>query len=208
MRRKPKRQRDGASTFLEDPSRRAEDARILWRDEHHPGVVTVDALPNAAGHPDSFSIEQAGVGVDVIQSPGGEQLLLSDGKRRLQLSVREGTLLGGPVRFRYALEGLRTLGPKLLTLRRLLALSRHGRFTTSLFPPDQRAARWIMMLRAVDGLRAGATQREIASAVFGAQLAEKDWRTRSDYLRLRTQRLIRTGEAMILGGYFRLLHEE
>jgi hypothetical protein len=62
----------------------------------------------------------------------------------------------------------------------------------------------VLALRALDGRLDGATHREIAAALFGANaVPERDWI--SHELRDRTARLVRLGIAMMNGGYRRLL---
>jgi hypothetical protein len=72
-----------------------------------------------------------------------------------------------------------------------------------LFARERRAARWILHLRVLDALDDGVTQREIGRTLFppvGGQ-----WRGRSDFLRLRVQRLVRNARALSAGGYRELL---
>ncbi|MBC9035138.1 DUF2285 domain-containing protein [Sphingomonas sp. JC676] len=168
--------------------------------------MTVDAHSAREGQPDSLDIRTAGVEVTLLNISGAEQhLVLSEGARQIHLAVRSGSLLEGPVRLRYALDGFADLETKLLTLRRLAALWRLGRMPAELFPRDTRAPRWIEMLRTIDALQAGAEQREIAEALYGSSAVREEWRGRSDYLRLRVQRLVRSSEAMVEGGYLRLV---
>ena len=69
---------------------------------------------------------------------------------------------------------------------------------------EARRNRLILALRALDGRLDGATHRQIAAALFGAQaVPERDWI--SHELRDRTARLVRLGIAMMNGGYRRLL---
>lgn len=178
----------------------------MWRAEHDHGIVVVDAIPTTRGQRDSLDIRRAGVDVLLLSTVDGfSQLLFSDGARHIHLALREGSLLKGPVRLRYAVEGLADLEPKLLTLRRLAALWRLGRMPIELFPRDRRAPRWVAMLRAFDGLQSGASQREIARALFGNVVACQEWREDSDYLRLRVQRLVRNSGAMVQQGYLSLV---
>jgi hypothetical protein len=155
---------------------------------------------------DSFDIAHFGNIASVVVSDNGcQHVTLSDGFRRIRIDVVGGCVLRGPVRLHYRLSGFRQLDDKLLTLRRLAALRRLGRFARSLHPPEPRAPRWIEMLRAHDATRAGASQREITAALFGQRRARDEWRTGSDSLRLRVQRLVRSGREIIAGGYLRLL---
>lgn len=169
-------------------------------------VVRVDALPAARNDPDALDLRRLGArSVVLAGDASGEQLLLRDGVCNIRLQICSGTLLDGQVRLRYLLEGMAELDHKLLTLRRLVMLRRLGRFPAGLFPPDQRATRWILLLRVLDALATGASQREIAAGLFGGALVTEDWRTRSDYLRFRVQRLVRTGSDLVDGGYLTLL---
>ena len=139
------------------------------------------------------------------QADGHELLLLSDGEHRLQIDVTAGSLFDGPVCLHYELSGFTHIEAKTLTLRRLLLLCRRGRFPRGLFPPERRAHRWAMALQAYDGIQAGASHREIAGALFSEKVVKEDWYGRSDYLRLRVQRLVRTADQLVNGGYRDLL---
>ncbi len=141
----------------------------------------------------------------VISPNGGEHAAISDGYRRIRLEVASGTLCDGPVRLRYRLQGLQRVDPKILTLRRLIALCRLGRFSSQLHPPERLASRWIAALRVHDALRAGATQREIAFGLYGDVAVRYDWGKGSDIFRLRVQRLTRVAHGLADGGYRALL---
>lgn len=110
-----------------------------------------------------------------------------------------------PVILHYRLAGVASAQPKLLPLRQLIELARHGRFAHSLFPKDARAARQLLALRVHDALSAGASQREIAAVLFGADDAELDGSGRSDSLRSRVRRVIREARAMADGGWRSLM---
>jgi len=196
----------GGCTFAEVSSRRATDACIFWRADWDASVLGVETLPMPRGDGNAFDIRQFGRLATVLrQADGHELLLLSDGDHRLQIDVTAGSVLDGPVCFRYELSGFRHIEAKTLTLRRLLLLRRLGRFPRGLFPPERRARRRAMALQAYDGVRAGASHRDIAAALFGEKVVREDWSGRSDYLRLRVQRLIRTADKLVKGGYRDLL---
>ncbi len=131
--------------------------------------------------------------------------MLSDDVRHLQLRVTGGTLLDGPVRLRCTLTGLQDMDRKVLPLRRLCLCCRLRRMPRSLYPPEPQAWRWIDKLRAVDAVNAGASQRDLAVALFGETRVAVEWSRGSDCLRLRVQRLIREGRRMVRDGYRDLL---
>lgn len=131
--------------------------------------------------------------------------MLSDGYRHIRLDVTCGTLRAGPVRFSYDLHGLVGVEAKILTLRRLVALHRLGRFARNLHPQEHLAPRWLTALRVHDAVAARASQREIAAVIYGQKSAVLGRDSGSDFLRLRVQRLVRIGRCLVSGGYLALL---
>ncbi|MBW8755921.1 MAG: DUF2285 domain-containing protein, partial [Sphingomonadales bacterium] len=108
---------------------------------------------------------------------------------------------GHPVIIHYQLSGLASAEPRILPLRRLLDLYRRRRFSISLYPRDRRVDRWLLALRVHDAVLAGATQREIATVLFGEDAREVSDGTRADSLRSRVRRLIRDARRLAAGGY-------
>jgi hypothetical protein len=172
----------------------------------NPAVLPIEARKVPADHRDAFDIRQLGHPVSVLRLGAGlEQVLLADGIHHIQLEVSRRSLLDGPAKLHYDISGFEDLEPKLLTLQRLVALRRLGRFPHSLFPPERRAPRWIIALRALDASRMGANRREIAAALFGQDIVRRDWDGGSDYLRSRVRRAIAAGKGLADGGHLDLL---
>ena len=183
-----------------------EAAFAVWRADSDPAVVKVEAMPPVPDDPLNFDLRHLAVAVLVLRDPlGTEYLLIGDEACQVRLDVMSGTVLDGPVQLRFDLSATIGLEAKLLTLQRLAALIRGGRFPRRLISHDSHARRWMMALRALDARRVGATHREIAAALFGEAMVEADWNGRSTYLRCRVQRLIRLGETLVQGSYRRLL---
>jgi hypothetical protein len=143
--------------------------------------------------------------VRLCASSEAEHLLISDGIRTIRLDVWSGTLRSGPTVLHYLLSGVAAAEGSLLTLRRLIAFCRAGRFSRSLHPPEARARRWILMLRAHDAVAAGAGQRQIAEILLGSAAREARWRSEVPSLRSQAQRLVRSARLMAQGGYRQLL---
>ncbi|MCM8731992.1 DNA -binding domain-containing protein [Hephaestia sp. GCM10023244] len=131
--------------------------------------------------------------------------MIVDGARRLALTAAGASLADGPVRLRYRIAGFDSAEPRVMTLRRLLALKRLSRIPANLYPPVRRARRWADALRAHDGRRAGASQREIAIALFGRARVEREWYEGNNDLRKTVLRLLRTGERLVDGEWRGLL---
>ncbi|MEZ0243081.1 MAG: DUF2285 domain-containing protein [Sphingomonas sp.] len=199
----------GGFTFAEHPEREAPEARIIWRADLDPGTLSVVATPAAAD-------DDAGDLIDgivlapwltlVTAADGAEHAVLSDGWHHIRLDVTAGSLVGaGPVRLHYALSGLNSAERMVPPLRRFLHFCRHRRFAGALFAPDGRIERELAMLRVHDGVAAGASQREIAIILFGAERVAQGWDGRTDSLRSRVRRLVVDARAMARGGYRSLL---
>lgn len=193
----------GGFTFAENPDRLAPEARIIWHADLDPGTLAATATPAPSSDPDALSLAMLAPWLTIVSDcDGHEHAVLSDGWHHIRLDIEEGRLAGeAAVLLQYRLHGLATAEARLLPLRRLIDLYRHGRFARSLFPRDPRIARGIAMLRVHDALGAGASQREIGIALFGVERVAEDWNDRSDSLRSRVRRLVREARAMARGGY-------
>ncbi|TDN86848.1 DUF2285 domain-containing protein [Stakelama pacifica] len=106
---------------------------------------------------------------------------------------------------RFCFTGLARISAPLTTLRRLAAFERLGRMPRYLLPAEQRADRWTLALRAHDAKAHGASQREVAEALFGIATARRDWDAASDHLRSKIRRLLRLGASMTAGGWRTLI---
>lgn len=196
----------GGCAFAEAADCPAAQARLLWAASHDVSVLDVEAVPALVGDPNRFDLPRFGGLATVVVSPGGpEHIALSDGYRRIRIDVVSGTVRQGPVRLRYRLDGFHGIDARILTLRRLVSLTRLGRFVRHLHPPERQAPRWVAALRAHDAMLDGASQRSIAIALYGPTMTIANWGQGSDVLRLRVQRLLRVGRHMVQGGYRALL---
>jgi hypothetical protein len=70
--------------------------------------------------------------------------------------------------------------------------------------PNRSSLAHMRTLQALDGILAGASHREVADAVFGSRAVAERWHADGD-LRAQVRRLIRGGQALMTGGYRRLL---
>lgn len=185
----------------------APDARLLWLAELDPTTLSVTASPSDASDPDHVDLAMLAPWLTLVTDLAGqEHAVLSDGRHHLRIDVAGGSLgAGGPVVLHYHIRGVATAEPKLLTLRRLIDLCRHRRFASHLFPADPRIDRWLIALRVGDALRAGASHRDIAIELYGAQRVGRGWQGSAESLRLRVRRLARDARNMAAGGYRTLM---
>lgn len=199
--------------LLEDPARDARDAQPAW-------LPDPDSLPQL--HPDAAAATDAPV-FTLWLMPGRKQLA-HDGQRLLLTAYRpEGTLRAA---FSHALEhGMAYAhgvagGARLrerwraaaATMERLDAFydrngARPGVHAHAHGRPDRIALLHMRSLQTLDGLAAGATQRELAQAMFGTAVVAERWHDLGE-LRAQVRRLARRGRAFVDGGYRRLLQIE
>jgi hypothetical protein len=189
---------------FEDPDLCCADARPVWKADHYPLVLPVSA--EAAGaSADAFLLGSTATIALLVIERRSEHLLLSDGRRSIRMDVCAGTIRTGPARLHYELAGFTNLDPKLMVLRRLAAYRKSGCLGPGLFRPETRAARLILLLRASDALRAGASQREIAAELLDADAQAARWRVDLPSTRSRVQRLARRARSMTANGHVELL---
>ncbi len=202
--------------LLEDPARDARQAQPAWQPD--PDILP-QLHPDAAAAPD---MPDAPV-FALWRMPGRKQLA-HDGQRLLLTAYRpESTLraalspaLEHGMAYAYGLAAGARLRERwraaTATMERFddyyggdAALPdahahAHGR-------PDRIALLHMRSLQTLDGLAVGATQREIAQALFGAAVVAERWHDLGE-LRAQVRRLARRGRALMDGGYRRLLQIE
>jgi hypothetical protein len=86
-----------------------------------------------------------------------------------------------------------------------LLQGRSPRCTATALPANRVAIAHMRSLQALDGLLAGASQREIAGALFGVSRVKRDWHADGE-LRAQIRYLIRRGVRIMLGAYVDLLN--
>nr|WP_246375956.1 DUF2285 domain-containing protein [Gluconacetobacter takamatsuzukensis] len=169
----------------------------LWTAAVLPGVIALMDLPAGLADPDHPPLSTMFIGL-----PAGRvgELLIQ----------RRGVVL----RLHLAAPGIEAVSVVLpldalfevrvqvaLRLWRVLTDRRAGPDPVKLSP--ERVSRLILALRALDGLDAGATQREIAGVLFGQKVSARDWLSHD--LHFRMKRLVSFARGLTEGGYRRLL---
>ena len=141
----------------------------------------------------------------IAKDDEGEEVKIGRGRAAVRLSISAGTVLNGPVRLTYRLEGRRELRRRLLALRQFEALVRLRRVPRPLAAPTLNADGPALLVRTLDALAVNTSTRAVAIALFGAHLVARDWDHDSDYLRMKTRRLIGVARRLVAGDYLALL---
>lgn len=175
---------------------------VLWSWRADPSVPVLEVEPARAGEPGVLDLRAVALPALVVRGEDGEQhALVSEGQSRLRLAVVRGDVLSGPVACRYRLPQGELAVASLDGLRQIVALGVTGHLPNGGIRPRAKVSRWVEVLRAYDARQAGASQREIAILLFGQARVREDWSGRSDYMRMRVQRLLRAAEEMVAGRY-------
>ena len=185
----------GGCDFPVDPDIAAPSAPVYWRPEIAPAVVTlVAATPN-------LPLQSANIAKDTVERR-------TDGRGLSWVRLRDGSIIVGADTDIDA-ESLSILIPidddwsvRVAAADRL----RRHLIDRTTDPPltSQRRERLKRALRTIDGMRAGASYRSVATVFFGAsRVAQEPWKTSS--LKAQTARLAAHGRMLINNGYRKLL---
>ena len=170
----------------------------LWTVDALPSVTALTRLPPGLGHP---RFKSRPLALEPVLAAEGDDYVIERFGVELRVHVPDGR--ADPTALLLPFDGLFEVRvTAALRLWRALNGRQPGRNPAAL--SEARRRRLVLALRGLDGRLDGATNREIARALFGANaVPERDWISHD--LRDRTARLVRLGVAMMSGGYRRLL---
>ncbi|MBY0308130.1 MAG: DUF2285 domain-containing protein, partial [Phycisphaerales bacterium] len=192
--------------FARSPDLPFPRAEVFWDAAADPSVLSV-SLHRAKSWPgtkvDVIDFAKVPATVTVLRlETGHEYLRIAQGPYAIQLHVKDGSALHGPVTISSHINGY-TGRLKSLTQQRLFAFCRTHEFQRSLFSnkKDQlRTDRWSLALQVLDMRRQGISETKIEEILYGkVQKNESDWR------RSRVKRLVETGRRYADGGHLKIL---
>lgn len=204
-RRRPEAAQAWGLRLLEDPALDARDAHPAWFPDHD-GVLQL--YPDADPPPEAHTFE-------FWRVPGTKQLI-HDGKRLVltarwpgccvRLALAPG--LADGMAYLYAIRACaapcasyRTIAAELDKLATVDAADAPAAAARS--RPTPAALLELHTLQALDATLAGASLREVAEGLFGADAVATAWYADGG-LRSRVRRLVRRGQSLMRGGYRRL----
>ena len=189
-----------------DPASRAPEAPIDWMEDL--GAAKIDAVarkPCRGERSDVYLAELLCVRHIVVSSGGEEALLINTSDKALTLRLQGATALRGPVCLTFQIAGMRALpdaGRSILSLPDM-PTGRRRKFNRSLRQLLLREA-----VIALDGRTAGATYRDIAVVIAGAECARAAWRSSNHSLKDRMRRALKAGMRFRNGGYRTLIKQK
>lgn len=198
----------GACSVPSDVSSENPYSKIVWLPRFDPSVLTAEADHSTDEPGAAFDLATFGTMSTVLKDHTRREIVLfSQGQYHLQMFIDRGTVLQGPTKLRFLIDQVNHLDAVTASLARFNTLLQKRAFLPRQFQTSSSAGKWSRALQALDGFNAGASQREIAAALFGHQMVQREWHGQSDFLRTRTQRLIAFGRKMAAGAYRSLLQE-
>ncbi len=193
----------GGCTVLEDPDKSGAETLAFWRPEVLPALVRLSPAPRPCTGPAPRLDPWWGASRQaVLDTGGGFHVALAEGPREWRFWI-EGKRLpkrGTPLRALVALDD--DLDAQVAALRRF-----RDAVTNPAAPPDLTPYQTRMLMRTLQALDAhldGASVRQTAEALFGAERVKTDW-YRNTPLRDQVRYLIGRGRQLMDGGYRDLL---
>lgn len=137
----------------------------------------------------------------------GRQHLTMKGANAYVVLLISGPLVSaGPVHIRLIFNGIRHLDRDITSLSAFAQIV-HGIRRNAIhdLPGPVDTIKLRDALIAFDGERAGATRREIATVIYGADRVDEEWKQSSGRLKAVIKRDVLRGRRLVAGGYLKLV---
>jgi hypothetical protein len=195
----------GGCTFAEEATIPACQARLFLSAGLDPMALAIHADTGRRSAA-AFDLSRLAALANVAIGPDGtEYVALSNGCQWLRIDILAGSLLSGPVGLRFANDRASGLADLAKALSMLAFLTTYRRFPALPRQHQAFAERQIALLRTYDALVAGASQRDVAIALFGSDRVIADWNGPSDAMRSTVRRLCKSARVLAKGGHRDLL---
>ncbi len=190
--------------YTDSPDIDARSANVFWLPSQNTGVLRMHAVPaNAKLDTAIFDLCRQPCPVSLLTMPDGMQHLLFHGNGHgIQLAVSGASLLEPVYLLADSVLGRREVKP------RIEALRRYNDFIAGVPSPppaNEQTERLRQVLQALDGSLVGASNRDIAIALYGLERVEADWNDPGENMRDRVRRAVKRGRDLMNGGYLRFL---
>jgi hypothetical protein len=192
----------GRSAPFADPSLTALQARHVWLPDAGASTllgVTEPACASSKGNERIFLPLLPSLEHVLIDVAGRQHVVLRANQASIQLTIEGADLTTGPVAITLLVSGFERVAKARDQLDLLDRVLSPNRAPSSVLP------RWTTRTRnlrdaliTLDGRRAGASHKEIAILIYGAEVVAADWGVG---LRQRMQRHYSRGAALAAGGY-------
>jgi hypothetical protein len=192
----------GMAAF-EHPDLSAANASVFWHPDALSRIVPCDCAGIDGWEGMAFDLLKLSGRRQVLIADGTEYLVVQVGRRSARLVARGRSLLSGPVKATFHIEGLDRVGRVSETLR-ILASFMDDRQTVE---PDfgQTELQLHDYLVALDGHLEGRSYRDIAQVLYGPDRVAETWSEETRHLKDKARRAVGRGVELMNGGYRKLL---
>lgn len=197
------RRKPGASCPFAAPDKPAPEAPVVWLQSLSRHVIASSA--DRIGPPAELDFDVRRIPFHAhihIDAHGSQHVILKSSVLHVALVVSGPLITMAPVRLQFASHGMARLGPHIDALGALAHLLLGRRLATAADRPgevDRIKLRDAII--ALDGERSGATRREIASVIYGAERVAEEWTHPDGRLKAVIKRDVLRGRRMVAGGY-------
>jgi hypothetical protein len=185
------------------PRRFAETANVFWHPDVSSRIVPCDCAPIDGWKGAAFDLLTLSGRRQLLIADNAEYLVVQRGCRSARLVAHGRSLLSGPVRATFHIEGLDRAGRVAETLRTLASFTEAGRTEIPEF--GQSESQLHDYLIALDGHLEGRSYRDIAQVLYGADRVAETWSEETRFLKDRVRRAVARGMELMNGGYRDLL---
>jgi hypothetical protein len=185
----------------------AQTASLFWTTEANPSILSVRTTPfdSAIDGAPPFRLDEFECNKTVLpQANGRELVLLRRSSVTVQLVVQGTSVLTGPVRAIFEIDGLTHAGKAIVALHTLVKLRTRNRLPSHHdWSPSELHLRNYLI--ALDGSSRGASYRQIAQVIYGPDRVRDAWTGESRFLKDQVRRAVERGHALMNGEYLKLL---
>jgi hypothetical protein len=193
---------------FEEPSRDARVADAMWQMKVCRDVLPLASSPMRPGTA-VHTLRLDTLRCRTVEYDYGvenrKEVLLAEDGRSLQLTIFGNTPLHEALLLTPALPVARHGDSRLLAVRRLADVVKHGWLRPALYKRERQSARLARVVQALDGWLAKASQREIAIALYTQDRVDRDWNDPRNHMRDHVRRAVAYGRELMTGRYRRFL---
>lgn len=180
---------------------------MVWADHALRCGLTAEASRSVAWRELEFEARQLALIAHLhLDALGRQHLILKGTTAQVVLHISGPLVTTGPVHIRLLIDGLAALDHAVGLLSALSHLIHGARPSLVTDRPGRvEALKLRDALIALDGEQAGATRREIATVIYGADRVAEEWREPSGRLKAVIKRDVLRGRRLVAGGYRQLV---
>ncbi|MFN0190977.1 MAG: DNA -binding domain-containing protein [Aestuariivirga sp.] len=185
------------------PRQTAETANVFWHPDVASRIVPCDCAPTDGWKGEEFDVLKLSGRRQLLIADNAEYLVVQRGCRSARLVAHGRSLISGPVRATFHVEGLDRAGRVAETLRTLASFMGARETETPEFGHSGSQLRDYLI--ALDGHLEGRSYRDIAQVLYGADRVAETWSEETRFLKDRVRRAVARGMELMNGGYRDLL---